>query len=140
MGQAGNPAKPSKTIGVTGEALFAFRALEEGLVLSVPVGDNSTYDFLVDNGSRISRVQIKSSTSRATGRPAVRYDFVLKHRSSNSKYDIGKVDVFGLVVIPERLIYIVPFSHVSHVTKCTVYLAENTTSKMAPYKERWDYL
>ena len=140
MGQTGIAETSAKTIGVTGESLFAFRALEQGLVPSVPLGDNSQYDFLIDNGSGISKVQIKSSSHRDNSSNVDRYNFALKHSAINALYSAEDVDVFGLVVIPLRLIYIVPHTVVSDLTKTSVFPTNNSTSKMEEFRERWDLL
>ncbi len=50
----------TKIIGVAGEQFFIARALEEGLSLSLPIGDNLPYDVLVDSGQYIHRVQVKT--------------------------------------------------------------------------------
>ncbi len=50
----------TKTIGVAGEQFFIARSPEEGLNLSLPIGDNLPYDVLVDSGQYIHRVQVKT--------------------------------------------------------------------------------
>ena len=128
----------AKTIGVTGEQLFAFRALEEGLMPSVPIGDNAQYDFLIDSDGKISRVQVKASSVRQSGRNQARYDFFLKHSKQSKIYSPDQLDVFALVVIPLRTIYIVPFEAVNKLTKIGVYPeTSNTRSRMEPYREAW---
>ena len=61
MGQTWKSKTTAKAIGCTGETLFAFRAMEEGFVVSQPMGDKSPYDFLIDNGKDILKFQVKSS-------------------------------------------------------------------------------
>ena len=138
MGQIRERSPSAKTIGVTGEQLFSFRALEEGLLPAVPIGDNCQYDFLVDNGQRISRVQVKSSSHRQTGRNQGRYDFFLKHSKQNKVYSAEQLDFFALIAIPHRTIYIVPYEALAKLTKVGVYpTTKNTRSKMEPYREAW---
>ena len=43
------------------ELVFAVRAMELGLLLARPWGESSGYDFTVDQGWRIVRVQVKST-------------------------------------------------------------------------------
>lgn len=104
------------------------------------MGDNSQYDFLIDNGTKISRVQIKASSHRDGSSKVDRYNFTLKYSATNALYSADDVDLFGLVVIPLRLIYIVPHHVVSDITKTSVYPTNNSTSKMEAYRERWDFL
>jgi len=58
---AGSTILPAKTIGTAGEQFFAYRALEEGLHVAQPLGDNLPYDLLVDTGKNIHRIQVKTS-------------------------------------------------------------------------------
>jgi hypothetical protein len=54
-----------KTIGTVLELEFAAECIRRGAIVSQPFGDNSHYDFLVDNGLRIYRVQVKAASLRA---------------------------------------------------------------------------
>jgi hypothetical protein len=138
MGQTTIGSPSAKTIGVTGEQLFAFRALEEGLVPSVPIGDNCQYDFLIDSSKRISRVQVKSSSACQTDRKSGNcFSFYLKHAAKDIAYDSDAVDFFGLVVLPIRTIYIVPYNVFAKVTKASVYPLKKSRSKLEPYREAW---
>ena len=104
---AGTPILPAKTIGTAGEQFFAYRALEEGLHVVQPLGDNLPYDLLVDSGLEILRLQIKTTTTEVEGKPG-KFGFVLQHGGDGSSYQDGTVDFFGLVVLPLTTIYIVP--------------------------------
>jgi len=39
-----------------------------GLIVTQPYGDNARYDFAVDNGKRLKRVQVGASLGPAKGR------------------------------------------------------------------------
>ena len=101
---AGSKILPSKTIGTAGEQFFACRALEEGLHVAQPLGDNLPYDLLVDSGQEIHRLQIKSTTTEEQGQ-SHKYGFALNHGKDSSSYQADTVDFFGLVVLPLRTIY-----------------------------------
>ena len=102
--------------------LFAFRAMEEGFVVSQPMGDKSPYDFLIDNGEDILKVQVKSSrwNENEGTQKSPKYEFTLKHSKRNTTYESHDVDFFGLVVIPRRIIWIVPQKAIDGVTKANV--------------------
>ena len=134
---SGSKILPSKTIGTAGEQFFACRALEEGLHVAQPLGDNLPYDLLVDSGMEIHRVQIKTTTTEEQGKSG-KYGFALNHGAANVTYDIGTVDFFGLVVIPQRTIYIVPTTAMTDRVKAYVY-PDNPESAglLENYKENW---
>ena len=131
---------PAKTIGTAGEQFFAYRALEEGLHVAQPLGDNLPYDLLVDSGLEILRLQIKTTTTEVEGKPG-KYGFALQHGGNGSSYQDGTVDFFGLVVLPLTTIYIVPQSSMTGRVKAYVY-PENPDSAglLERYRENWDLL
>ena len=137
---AGSTILPAKTIGTAGEQFFAYRALEEGLHVAQPLGDNLPYDLLVDSGLEILRLQIKTTTTEVEGKPG-KFGFVLQHGGNGSSYQDGTVDFFGLVVLPLRTIYIVPKSSMNGRIKAYVY-PENTDSNglLETYREAWGVL
>lgn len=140
MGEIGIAQNSAKQTGVTGELLFAYRAMEEGLTVAQPLGDNSPYDFLVDNGEDILKVQIKSSEWNEHGNKphkSAKYGFTLKHSKQDKTYESHDVDFFGLVVIPLRSIWIVPQKAVDGIRKVGVWPMGNSSGAMADYREQW---
>ena len=137
---AGSKILPAKTIGTAGEQFFAYRALEEGLHVAQPLGDNLPYDLLVDSGQEILRIQIKTTTTEEQGRPG-KFAFALNHGASASAYDVGTVDFFGLVVLPLPTIYIVPQSSMTGRVKAYVYPGNpDSIGRLEIYRENWDLL
>ena len=96
--------------------------MEEGFVVSQPMGDKSPYDFLIDNGEDILKFQVKSSrwNENEGTQKSPKYEFTLKHSKRNTIYESHDVDFFGLAVIPHRIIWIVPQKAIDGVTKANV--------------------
>ena len=137
---AGTPILPAKTIGTAGEQFFAYRALEEGLHVAQPLGDNLPYDLLVDSGLEILRLQIKTTTTEVEGKPG-KFGFVLQHGGNGSSYQDGTVDFFGLVVLPLTTIYIVPQSSMNGRVKAYVYPGNTESAGLLErYRENWGLL
>ena len=137
---AGSKILPAKTIGTAGEQFFAYRALEEGLHVAQPLGDNLPYDLLVDSGQEILRIQIKTTTTEEQGRSG-KYGFVLQHGGNGSSYEDGTVDFFGLVVLPLRTVYIVPKSSMNGRIKAYVYPDNKESAGLLErYRENWGLL
>jgi hypothetical protein len=63
-------AKLTKRRGELGEAAFLAKAASMGIGVAKPWGDSDRYDFIIDAGGRLLRVQIKSAhcISAAKGR------------------------------------------------------------------------
>ena len=137
---AGSTILPAKTIGTAGEQFFAYRALEEGLHVAQPLGDNLPYDLLVDSGLEILRLQIKTTTTEVAGKPG-KFGFALQHGGNGSSYQDDTVDFFGLVVLPLRTIYIVPKSSMNGRIKAYVYPGNTELAGLLErYRENWGLL
>ncbi len=57
--QTPTPRPNTKITGERSEAAFLARALHLDLAVAKPWGDSRRYDFIIDNGSRLWRVQTK---------------------------------------------------------------------------------
>ena len=53
----------SKAVGILSEQKTIVRLLELGYIVSRPIGDNSRYDLIIDNG-KLYRVQVKTGRLR----------------------------------------------------------------------------
>ena len=49
----------SKDKGNIGEAIFLFKALKLGCIVSKPFGDNARYDYIIDWQNKLYKVQVK---------------------------------------------------------------------------------
>ena len=93
-----------KWAGEMAEAAFLHKAMELGLVVSKPWGDNSRYDFVVDTGERLLRVQVKSTSCLCEGRYAV-----AAHGSDpKTGYSAEDIDFLVAHVPPEEAWYVIP--------------------------------
>lgn len=77
--------------GRLGELAAAKHFAEQGMLVLWPMGE-AVYDFAVDDGLRIRRVQVKSSRS-FDSRGRMRFQLV---RSEHRAYLEGEVDLFAL--------------------------------------------
>lgn len=56
-----------KVVGTVLELEFAAECIRRGAVVNQPFGDNAHYDFLVDTGTKIWRVQVKAASPSSDG-------------------------------------------------------------------------
>ena len=94
--------KNCKKRGEWVELVFAVRATGLGLVLGRPWGESSGYDFTVDAGWRIVRVQVKSTMFREGS------GYSCRLKDSRGPYKKGSFDFVAAYVIPEDVWYILP--------------------------------
>ena len=55
----------TKNIGALTALSFAYECSRRGAVVAEPIGDNSRYDFIVDNGKQLFRIQVKTASPLA---------------------------------------------------------------------------
>lgn len=92
--------------------------MDEGWLVSIPVGDAHPYDLIVDNGQRILRCQVKTGQF-------VNGCVVFSLRSNNGRWYKkettrtyhGKVDVFGVYCPQVGQVFMVPIEETGKSTK-----------------------
>ena len=130
---AGTVIKNCKKRGEWAELVFAMRAIEQGLYLGRPWGESSGYDFTVDQGARIVRVQVKSTIFHE----GEGYSCTLK--DSRGPYKKNSFDFVAAYVIPEDLWYIIPEKKVRGMWSVGLH-PELEVSKYGEYEEAWHLL
>lgn len=86
------------------ELLFMALVIKHGFKVSRPWGDSSPYDVGIESGSRILRVQVKSTDCRTE----FGYLCQFKPGYSTQPYTLAQVDFFAAYVIPKDVWYLIP--------------------------------
>lgn len=130
---SGTIIKNCKKRGEWAELVFAMRAIEHGLHLGRPWGESSGYDFTVDQGTRIVRVQVKSTIFHE----GEGYSCTLKN--SRGPYKKNSFDFVAAYVIPEDIWYIIPEKKIRGMWSIGLH-PELEVSKYGEYEEAWHLL
>jgi hypothetical protein len=125
--------KNCKQRGEWAELCFMARAAERELSVSRPHGDSASYDVGVEHNGRFLRVQVKSTTFRRKGSYTCNVIGPKRER-----YPRGKVDFFGVYLVPIDLWYIIPFEVVER--NRSLNLTPRKGHKYAQYREAWHLL
>ena len=129
----------SKQQGDLAELKFYLGAYERGLIVSKPFGDNSAYDFIVDNNGTLSRIQVKSSRRLDLSKPTPRYAVHLCHGANNrGRYTKEMIDFIAAYIIPCDAWYILPIKEVSQVNLSLYPHIEKGIGKYEKYREAWE--
>ena len=92
------------------EVCFATQVMRRGLQVSKPFGDSTPYDFIVDSGAGLLRVQVKS-VSRLQGNS---FRLTLSHGGgAKVGYFPSEIDFLAAYVIPCDAWYLIPIAHVA---------------------------
>jgi PD-(D/E)XK endonuclease len=97
--------------GELGEVAFMHKATSVGFSLALPYGHIHRYDFIVEGGTNLWRVQVKTSTYLRGGL----YCVALKRRTRRGllAYTPAEVDFIAAYIIPEQTWYIVPLREIA---------------------------
>lgn len=134
----------NKRAGTLYEQMFVVEALSRGLDISVPVGDYSQYDAIIDNGSSLVRCQVKGTASERKDRSgAFSISCGMGNKTSQkSRYKDTAYDLLVALVLKggDRFWYIIPRSAVG--SNLTLKLFPNPTSqgKWEKYRHGWDLI
>ena len=120
-----------KQLGEAVEAAFLAKATMLGFPVLKPWGDSRPYDFAVESGRRLWRVQVKCATSHRNTRCSARA------AGSGEIYTLDDLDFLAAYVIRKNLWYVVPAD--AFVPRVTVHFnyGPKSQSDFEIYRETW---
>ena len=97
-----------KTKGELGELAFSLKAASLGFGVAEPHGEDEAYDFILDSGQRLWRVQVKSMYKpfRNGYRTAGRHD-------NQTIYKADEIDFLVAYVVPRDIWYVIPVNRIT---------------------------
>jgi hypothetical protein len=128
--------RPPKRKGELAELAFALKATTLGFSVSKPYGDSDCYDFIVDSGKRIARVQVKSVCGLHHGA----YAIPLQHGKGGllGPYTPAEIDFLAAYIFPEDAWFIFPAEAFSERRHLHMYPAERGEYGMYDrFREAW---
>jgi len=124
----------SKTKGELGELAFSHKAASLGFGVAEPHGEDEAYDFILDSGKRLWRVQVKTIYSpfrngyRAAGR-----------RNNQDIYKAEEIDFLVAYIAPRDIWYVIPVNHIA--ASCLLYFYPSGCKRggghFECYREAW---
>ncbi|HZR56974.1 MAG TPA: group I intron-associated PD-(D/E)XK endonuclease [Terriglobales bacterium] len=123
-----------KRRGELAEAAFLEKVVSLGFQVSKPWGESGPYDFVLDSGRRMWRVQVKSAHCNGKNGYTV-------HAHGNNReatYSIADIDVLVAYVAPEEVWYVVPVEVFLEIKSMKLFPAsKRRRSKFEVYREAW---
>ena len=121
----------AKRLGEAVEAAFLAKAAMLDFAVLKPWGDSRPYDFVVDSGKRLWKVQVKCATSHRGTRCDVRA------AGSGPLYTKDDIDFLVAYVIAKDLWYVVPIE--AFFPRVTVHFnyGEHSQGMFEIYREAW---
>jgi len=126
----------SKQRGELAEMMFMVKVARKGFATAKPYGDSRRYDFVLDVGTRLWRVQVKSSSAEQYGSYLVNLQ-----RNANGEavpYDPSEIDFVVAYVTPCDAWFVIPVEAIAGQQSAKMCLRGNPRSgKMGKYWEAW---
>jgi hypothetical protein len=130
-------ARPKE--GEQAELAFLSKASSLGFALSLPYGHMQRYDFIVDSGKNIWRVQVKTTKHMLNGL----YLVGVHHRANRRAhaYTASEIHFVAVFILPEQTWYILPVREVTeHRSLLFRPKGYHRRDPYARYREAWHLL
>jgi hypothetical protein len=129
----------TKRVGERSEAAFLEKACDFGFGVARPWGDSERYDFILDNGLELLRIQVKGTDSLRAGAYETRATYTIgKGRAVYTRADI---DFFIAHVIPLDIWYILPVEVCAPAPMLRFYPHRQAKKmRLEKYREAWRLL
>jgi len=129
-----------KRTGELSEAAFMLKAKILGFEIAKPWGDSERYDFILDTGPRLWRVQLKcTQVLRARG-----YDvqpIYSIYGKGKITYTAKDIDVLVAHILPLGVWYVLPIAAIAHCTSLRLYPdIPCKCARWETYREAWHLL
>jgi len=124
--------------GNKAEAKFISEAVGRGLIISKPVVSEEKYDYIVDNGNELLKVQVKS-TYRFDEQDS-RYKINTNYGGGNKKLYTNKdIDFFAIYIAECDVWYFISIEDISTKT-INVYPHRKNNGTLERFKNNWELI
>lgn len=100
--------------GITTELIVAQKFIELGFIVSVPYGNNSRYDMIVDTDKERYRIQVKHASLNENGSYTVNTSNTVSTTTRRERKYYSKEDIDFIVTIIENQLVIIPVELIEH--------------------------
>jgi hypothetical protein len=130
------PRKNTKVTGERSEAAFLNRASDQGFGVAKPWGDSLRYDFILDNGSRLLRIQVKCTESIRAHAYETRATYSVG--KGRAVYTTKDIDFIAAHIVPLDIWYIIPVEICTPAPMLRFYPHRQAKKmRLEPYREAW---
>ena len=133
------PRKNTKVTGERSEAAFLHKAATLEFGIAKPWGDSRRYDFILDNGDRLHRIQVKCT--EAIRAQAYETRATYSQGSGRAVYTKKDIDFIAAHVVPLDIWYIIPVEICTPAPMLRFYPHRRAKKmRLESYREAWHLL
>lgn len=130
------PRPNTKITGERSEAAFLAHSLHLDLAVAKPWGDSRRYDFIIDNGSRLWRVQTKCTECLRADAYETRATYTVG--KTRAVYTRADIDFLAAHVVPLDVWYIIPVEVCTPAPMLRMYPHRKAKKmRLEKYKNAW---
>jgi PD-(D/E)XK endonuclease len=126
--------RDTKSIGELSELIVALELARAGYLVSMPLGENQRYDLVVDDGDKVSRVQVKTGRLRNGVILFNTYSSHCHRKGVACKPYTDQIDFFGVYCRDTSSVYLVP---IANTTPTSGTLRVEATKNGQGSRVRW---
>ena len=129
----------TKKKGEAAELAFMLQAVSLGFGVAKPWGDSEHYDFILDTGTRLWRVQVKSSSALRNGTYCVNAN--RRSKWTSIAYKTGEIDFLIAQIVPEDCWYVIPLKAILPRKSLRIYPEKDPrVGEYGKYREAWELI
>jgi PD-(D/E)XK endonuclease len=127
----------TKRRGEVSELAFFYKAASLGFGVAKPWGDSERYDFILDSGQRLWRVQVKSGCHHHNRY----YDLSAKcGNRARSQYTSREIDIFVAYLVPIDVWYVIPVDKIKKKSLLFYPYGGARCGHYERYREAWSLM
>jgi len=131
--------KNTKRAGERSEAAFLYKASELGFGVAKPWGDSERYDFILNNGRRLLRVQVKATDCLRSRAYETRATYTVG--KGRAVYSAADIDFLAAHIVPLDIWYILPVCVCMPAPMLRFYPHRNAKKmRLEKYREAWNLM
>jgi hypothetical protein len=136
----------TKRMGELAELGFMYRAASLGFGVARPYGDSHPFDFLLQHGRRLLRIQVKSCFVNKFGYRRVGFPVIVSRldKTGLHVYSAQDIDFIAAFIAPHDTWYLIPVESLGKSKNIRVYPGGKTHNRTGgfyeQYREAWHLL
>ena len=126
-----------KRRGEVSELAFFYKAAGLGFGVAKPWGESERYDFILDSGQRLWRVQVKSACHHFNHR----YGVVAVHgNTERTRYTLADIDILVAYLSPIETWYVIPVEKLDRKRLNFYPYGGASRGRYEAYREAWSLM
>jgi len=132
---SGSVVRTKKDKGYLAEMAFVTKAMSLGFNVCKPMGETPGFDFVLESGRAVHKVQVKSGWVEWHG------GYPVKISSAHRNYRADETDFIIIYIVPEDAWYVMPVAAAAPARMASFYPhITNSRGRLEKFRDAWQLL